>query len=121
MADFGSAYLNAVTVNLDTWNSLPPDVQDIIKEVSLEYEKETAELCASSEQKGIDKLKSEGVEVRQIDKKAKEEWAQALSDFPNEMAQEANSRGLPGTEVMQFYMNKLEELGHEWPVRYEIE
>lgn len=121
LADFGSAYLNAVTVNLDTWNTLPEDVQEILQEVAVEYEKETADLCASSEQEGINKLKSEGVEVRQINEQAKEEWAQALSEFPNSMAQEANSRDLPGTEVMEFYINKLEELGHEWPVQYKIE
>lgn len=121
LADFGSAYLNAVTVNLNKWNSLPEDVQEIIQEVAIEYEQVTADLCAANEEAGINKLREEGAEVVQIDPQAKVDWANAISDFPARMAEEANSRGLPGTEVLNFYMDKLEELGHEWPVRYVIE
>lgn len=121
LVNFGAQYVNSVTINLDTWNRLPEDVQEILQEVALEYEQATADLCVASEQEGIAKLKAEGVEVREINEQAKEDWANALSEFPNRMAQEANARGLPGSEVMNFYMDQLEELGYEWPLRYEID
>lgn len=121
LVDFGSQYVNSVTINLDTWNELPVDVQEILQEVALEYEQATADLCVASEEAGIAKLKAEGVEVREIEEKTKADWANALSDFPNRMAEEANNRGLPGTEVMNFYMDQLETLGYEWPLRYEID
>ncbi|MDN3519730.1 C4-dicarboxylate TRAP transporter substrate-binding protein [Aquisalimonas lutea] len=121
LTDFGSQYVNSVTINLDTWNSLPEEVQEILMEVSEEYEEETARVCAESEEKAVAALEEEGATVFEIDQQAREDWAEALKDFPNRMAQEANERGLPGTEVMTFYLEELERLGYEWPYRYEID
>jgi hypothetical protein len=36
------------------------------------------------------------------------------------MAQDAVARGLPAPDVMRFYINKIEELGHTFPCKYEI-
>ncbi len=119
--DFGAQFFNAVTINNQTWARLPADVQEILVELGEEWSGVTAEVCARNDAEGLAKLRELGVDVREISETAKEDWATALKDFPNRMAQQANERGLPGTDVLTFYMDKIEELGHEWPYRYEIE
>tara|TARA_R110002124_G_scaffold74783_4_gene200836 strand:- start:158 stop:1219 length:1062 start_codon:yes stop_codon:yes gene_type:complete len=118
--DFGAQYLNAVTINKDSWDRLPEDVQVILKEMGSEWSEVTAEVCARNDAEGLEKLRALDVEVKEISDEARKDWAVALKDFPNRMAQELNGRGFQGTEVLNFYMDKVEELGHEWPYRYEI-
>ncbi|MEW5420779.1 C4-dicarboxylate TRAP transporter substrate-binding protein [Amorphus sp. 3PC139-8] len=119
--DFGAQYLNAVTINKQTWDRLPPEVQEILAEMGEEWAAVTAEICARNDAEGLKKLSELGVEVTEISDKAQTDWATALQDFPNRMAQELNDRGQPGSGVLNFYMDKVEELGHEWPYRYEIQ
>lgn len=119
--DFGAQFLNAVTINMNTWNALPDDVKPIVEQLGREWAGVTAEVCARNDASGLAKLKELGVEVTEISDAAKTDWATALAQFPNRMAAEANDRDLPGSGVLNFYMNKVEELGHTWPYRYEIE
>jgi hypothetical protein len=37
------------------------------------------------------------------------------------MAQEANSRGLPGSEILNTYIALIDESGYQFPVSYTIE
>lgn len=119
--DFGAQFFNAVTINVNTWNRLPDDVKAILTELGSEWAGVTAEVCARNDAEGLAKLRELGVEVTEISAEAKVDWATALKDFPDKMAKDADSRGLPGSDVLKFYMSKIEELGHEWPYRYEIE
>lgn len=120
LTDFGAQYLNAVTINLDTWDRLPPEVQEILVELAEDYEAETTRLCIESEAGGIAALEGHGATVRQISPEAREAWATALKDFPARMAAEADGMGLPGTSVLETYMGELEKRGYVWPYRYEL-
>ncbi len=118
--DFGAQYLNAVTINKQSWDRLPPEVQDILKEMGAEWSDVTAEVCAKNDAEGLETLRGLKVEVTEISDAARKDWATALKDFPNRMAEELNSRDFPGTEVLNFYMDEVEKLGHVWPYRYEV-
>jgi len=119
--DFGAQFFNAVTINKRKWDTLPPEVQEILVEMGQEWATVTAEVCARNDAEGLDRLRELGVDVREITEDAKKDWATALKDFPDRMAKEADGRGLPGSPVLKFYMSKVEEMGHVWPYRYEIE
>lgn len=119
--DFGAQYLNAVTINRQSWERLPDEVQEIIAQMGREWSDVTADVCASNDAEGLDKLRELGVTVTEISDEAQIEWATALKDFPNRMAQELNQRGAPGSQVLNFYIDKVEELGHVWPHRYQID
>lgn len=121
LTDFGAQYLNAVTINVDTWESLPADVQEILVELAADYEAETTRLCIESEAGGIAALEENGATVRKISPEAREAWATALKDFPARMAAEADEMGLPGTSVLETYMTELEKRGYVWPYRYELD
>lgn len=118
--DFGAQYLNAVTINKQSWDRLPPDVQEIVREMGAEWSDVTAEVCAKNDAEGLDTLRGLNVEVTEISDAARKDWATALKDFPNRMAEELNSRGFQGTQVLNFYMDEIEKLGHVWPYRYEV-
>lgn len=118
--DFGAQYLNAVTINKQSWDRLPPEVQDIMKEMGAEWSDVTAEVCAKNDAEGLETLRELNVKVTEISDEARKDWATALKDFPNRMAEELNTRDFQGTEVLNFYMDEVEKLGHVWPYRYEV-
>ena len=61
------------------------------------------------------------ITVTEIDPEVRREWASALADWPQQMADELEAEGLPAKQVLNLTLEKAEELGYEWPVRYEIE
>ena len=65
-------------------------------------------------------LKSKGVIVKEISKEAKVQWANALKDMPNKMAQDLNKRGFKGSAIIKTYISELEKLGYKFPVKYKI-
>ncbi len=113
--------VNSVTVNLKTWNKLPADVQQILKEVARDYEDATAEVCAANDRNGLQKAKELGVSVKEISPEARKAWAEALKDFPSRMARKVNEQGMPGTAIMKTYISELAKRGYEFPYAYEID
>lgn len=113
--DFGTMVVIAMTVNLDTWKKLKPEVRDIMTQLAKEYEIATANECTAFSINGERKLLDAGVAVKQLSQASKVAWCNAVADFPNRMAQDANGRGLPGSGVMKFYIETISDMGHEFP------
>ncbi len=118
--DFGSMAIQAVTVNLNTWKKMSPELQQIFIDVVKQYEIETAKICEKFSIDGEAQLKSAGVTVKQLSDAEKAKWCDLVKTWPNSMAQEAVKRGQPGPEVMNFYIKTIEEMGHKFPCKYEI-
>ncbi|MEK9660286.1 MAG: hypothetical protein VW644_00860, partial [Alphaproteobacteria bacterium] len=72
------------------------------------------------EMTNLGRMAANGAFIRKISDEAQLNWAKALADFPNERAQEANSKGLPGTKTLKLAVDIAEQKGHKWPVRYVI-
>ena len=109
-----------VTANDKRFKKLPPEIQKIIKEVALEYEKEGAKELNNRQIKGLENLKKSGATVQMISEEVRQKWAQSLKDFPNSMAQDANKRDMPGTQILQSYIEEIDKNGYKWPVKYEV-
>ena len=109
-----------LTMNDKRWAKLPPEIQTIIKEVAAEYETLGAQALDTRQVKGLENLKNSGATVRSLDAQVRQRWAKSLKDFPNAMAQDANNRDMPGSEIMQSYLNVINESGYVWPTEYKI-
>lgn len=118
--NFGAPILGVLTVNMDTWKDLPAEIQDIILEVSEEYEIVCATEVAELDQSYLDKMVAEGTIVNELSKEVIEDWAAVIPNLPGEKAQFVNEMGLPGSEVFNAYFDKLEEAGYKLPRRYEL-
>jgi len=119
---FGAMTLGAVTVNLDTWEELPPEVQDIVLEVGREFETESAERVNEAVAESIDVMVSEGVEVVEADRDLITQWAESLGSLPRDRAAEMDdTTGTRlGSDLIASFIRAQEELGHEYPYPYEV-
>ena len=120
-AGLGAPAAIALTINLNTWKRLPKAVQDILVEVGREYDIVNAEMQAKADAEGLERLRAAGVEIRELSPAERAKWAEAVKGLPNEMAQDANRRGEPGTQVFRAYIANLKKLGYTFPVEYQID
>jgi TRAP-type C4-dicarboxylate transport system substrate-binding protein len=112
-ANFNVLPFNSITINLDKWNTLPKEVQDILAEVGKEYEDAEARYIVEVYARDVEKMKSEGVKVYTLPREEQVKWAASLPDIVNTLVTELNERGYKGTEIVSRYYELLEQNG--WP------
>lgn len=120
-AGLGAPAAIALTINLNTWKRLPKPVQDVLVEVGREYDVVNAQMQQKADREALDKLRAAGVKVVTLPAAERARWAQAVTTLPNEMAQDANKRGEPGTQVFRAYVENLKKLGFSFPSEYKID
>jgi hypothetical protein len=89
--------------------------------VAKEYETKTGTFNEENYPKQLEQLRGFGVEVRQLPDSVRVDWAKSLAEWPKQMAQDLDKRGLPASEVLRTALDAAEKAGHKWPVRYDIE
>lgn len=117
---FGSITWHGLTINQNTWDSLPADVQEIMLEVAADFEEEVGIVNEAEYDRHIETLRGL-ITVNEIDPAVRAAWAESLAGWPQEMADELDAQGLPATEVLNLALDAAERHGYEWPVRYVIE
>lgn len=110
-----------ITMNTRSLDRLPPEVRQIVLEVGRAYEVEAGRVLDERQVSGLENLRNSGATIRELPEAVRADWARSLSDFPNEMAREANSRGMPGSEVLRTYIEAVSRSGYDWPIRYTVE
>ncbi|MFP6828880.1 MAG: C4-dicarboxylate TRAP transporter substrate-binding protein [Gammaproteobacteria bacterium] len=110
-----------MTINERTFDRLPADVRQIVEAVGRAYEVEAARVLQERQISGLASLRAGGATVRELSDAARREWAQSLRNFPNRMAKEADSRGMPGSEIIRSYIELITQSGYEWLVDYTID
>lgn len=116
---FGASGSAHMTVNMDRWRSLPRPVQDTIQEVAAEWQFRTAEENDRLYAGAVDQWRTfPGTTVGQMSEETRLAWAQALSGLPLEQAREADRRGMPGTQILRTYMERLAAHDFRLPVAY---
>ncbi len=118
---FGAMGVNALTMNERKFNSLPADLQNILLEVGRAYEDQAGASLNARQESGLKGLAEVGASIKNLSAEARAGWAASLAEFPGIQAAEANSRGMPGSDVMKSYLSAVSDAGYEWPVNYEVE
>ncbi|MEW6666120.1 MAG: C4-dicarboxylate TRAP transporter substrate-binding protein [Thermodesulfobacteriota bacterium] len=118
--NFGAIVGGVITMNLNRWKRLPKEVQDILIEVGREYTMDEAKAAAAEGDAAIQVMQKAGVEFYALPFEEMVRWANMMPDVPNNMAKEANTKGMPGTQVFKAYITELEKAGFKFPRRWEI-
>jgi TRAP-type C4-dicarboxylate transport system substrate-binding protein len=117
---FGAITWHGLTINLDTWNRLPPEVQEILVEVAKEFEEKTGEVNKAEYARHVEELRGKTT-VKELPDDVRKAWAEALAAWPQQIAKEIDGKGLPGSETLKLALKAAEDAGYTWPVRYQIE
>ncbi len=109
--DIGAVNSKTVTVNLDYWNTLPEEVQGVLKEVAVAYRDHVAGLAMSRADASRKAFTDAGGTIVVVDAAEREAWAAAIPDIAAEWAANLDSRGEAGSDMLKAYLGKLEAAG----------
>lgn len=120
LVGFGPMGVNGVTMNLKSLENLPQEIREIILQVAREYEDRAGDVLNTRQKIGLEGLKKGGAKIRDLDANVRADWAKALAQFPQQQANEANSRNMPGTAVIGSYLKAISAGGFQWPYAYTV-
>lgn len=91
----------AVAMNKKTWNSLPPDVREILDNLRMRYAFESATAYDEDVQKSLKIGKSRGKEVYSITASEMAKWEEKLEPVYSKWIADMKAKGLPAEEVLR--------------------
>jgi TRAP-type C4-dicarboxylate transport system substrate-binding protein len=119
--NFGAVAAGGMHVNLNTWDSLPEEVRNIIQELAEEYESGLPDAIEEDVEQALNTMEEGGATITELPSAERRDWAEALPNIPNQRAQEANEMGLPGTKTLRDYIEFMREEGYEFPREWPID
>jgi TRAP-type C4-dicarboxylate transport system substrate-binding protein len=111
LVGLGGQVTGALTVNLDTWNRLPPELQKIIAELGPEYSKAVADDLAARYDAGLKRMQQEGAIIIEMPREEKLKWLAAMPDIASRWVEATEKRGIPAGDVLRAYMKAVREHG----------
>ena len=121
VTQFGSLSPHVLTVNLDTWKSLPQGVQSAMVEAGSAWSEALAKRAHESEGAGLKSWQANGGSVVQLPPAVREQWAALFpADYVAERAKKVDAMGLPGTQVVGAYLKHLTAAGYKPPRNWSL-
>jgi TRAP-type C4-dicarboxylate transport system substrate-binding protein len=112
---------NSLWMNIDAFEELPKDVQEIFLDVGKEIEIRAGETLVSEWEQNVEKKwREKGLKWTQLSPEDMQKWADSVEDIPAEWAAEVTEQGYPGWELVRRYIEIAEELGHKWPRQWGV-
>jgi TRAP-type C4-dicarboxylate transport system substrate-binding protein len=99
MADIGGTVI-ATAMNLDTWNSLPLDIQKTIEDMNPWAQDLQAKIWQPVTDQGLSAAQAASIEVINLSQDEQQRWAQATSSIVSDWETEKDAAGLPATQMV---------------------
>ena len=114
VTDFGVIATPLLTINKQTWDGLPPEVQTILKEEGTTWNREGGEMTARLQEEALQTMRDAGLTIKELTAEEKRDWAARLPNIPKERTEEIEAAGQPA-EAVYAYIQLLQDAGHEFP------
>jgi TRAP-type C4-dicarboxylate transport system substrate-binding protein len=110
--NYGSSYSTGmfVVMNKEKWNALPPDVQGIIEKVNEEWIEKQGRTWDEIDKEGRDFTLNLGNSITPLPKEEDARWAKAVKPILDEYVKNMSDKGLPGDDVLKFYLETVTKL-----------
>jgi len=115
--DFGTGVNKSITVNKDTWNSLPDEVKAALKQASVAYRDRVAQAAIDLSAGSTKKFLASGGKIRALSAEEKKHWADSLPNIAQNLAADVEKQqGYPAGKMIAAYMDMLRAGGAK-PIR----
>jgi C4-dicarboxylate-binding protein DctP len=111
LVGLGGQVTGALSINLDTWKGLPPDVRDVLEQLGPEYSKAVADELTKRYEAGLKSMEADGAIVTTLPIEEKRKWLAGLPDIATRWVRATEARGIPAGEVLRAYMNAVRAHG----------
>ena len=115
--NIGAMYLGAIGINKDRFDSLPGDVQAVIREAGELYRDELAKEITENSDAAMAQMQREGAKVSVLAQEERKKWVDGLPDIAGDWVDTNEAAGLPARLVMNEYMKRLKAATGQTPAR----
>jgi TRAP-type C4-dicarboxylate transport system substrate-binding protein len=119
--NIGALYIGGMAMNKDSWQKMPPEVQQILRDVGKEYSKALGTTLMQRYEGALKTMAEVGakqtpsVRVGPMSAGEREKWARSMPNIAGEWAKANASKG-PTKEIVKTYMDALRKRGAQ-PLR----
>jgi len=110
-ADLGAVNSKTITVNADYWKKLPEEVQNVLREVAVEYRDHVASVAMDRAAESHEAYASSGGTITPMDPTERQAWADGMPNIAVSWAKELDDKGEPGSDMLKAYLDKLKAAG----------
>lgn len=109
---FGAGYTTGffVVMNKQKWNSLPPDIQKIFREVNREWADKNGIAWDENDKEARDWMVKIGKKIIPLSAEENAKMAALVKPLLNEYVENMKKQGLPGKEALDFCLAELKKL-----------
>lgn len=111
LVGIGAQLTGGMSINLDTWNELPEDVQEVLGELGPEYSRAVAEEITARYSRGLEQMQADGAIVTELPAAEKQKWIDGLPNIAARWVEATEARGIPAGEVLRVYMDAVRSRG----------
>ncbi|MEE2760462.1 MAG: TRAP transporter substrate-binding protein DctP [Pseudomonadota bacterium] len=115
---FGTSATSFLTVNRDTWDSFPPQVQKIFRDVAKGWGPTQARIDRAKFKKFSGIMKKKGVKMVDLPEGERRRWAKAMPNIAMEWANKLEKRKVPGRAVLTAFMDEMRsrkiDIARQW-------
>jgi TRAP-type C4-dicarboxylate transport system substrate-binding protein len=102
-----------VVMNKDKWNSLPKDVQDIIRTVNDEWIPQHGEAWDTSDSEGTHFFLNQGGQIIGLDSQEAARWKKAIEPVIDDYVKMLDAKGLHGRRIVDYTIAILKSMQSE--------
>ena len=113
--NFGAQFAGGIAINKARFDKLPPEVQAAVREAGDAWTAAYAKAQSAAATTLLQNMVAAGAKVSDLSDAERKRWADALSPVGKTWAADAQSKGLPGNEVLNAYMGALGKSGAKVP------
>jgi len=109
---FGAGYTTGffIVMNKQKWNSLPPEVQKVIRDVNREWTEKNGIEWDLAGKRAEDWMVSLGKKIIPLSAAENGRWAQLVRPLLDEYVESMKKQGLPGKEALDFCLAELRKI-----------
>lgn len=105
-----------VSINLDSWNEIPPDLQKMMLDIGREVSHDYGVFTKAQRMDALAELKKQGITFHEMSSEDIAEWAELTKFIAIDWADKMEEKGLPGYALAVRYREVVAELGYNFPI-----
>ena len=107
----GAMFSAVITVNKDRWNAFPAEVKQVFRAVGKEYTRVVGKDRVAAAKKTLAVVRKSGGVVTELPEAERVRWARSLPNLGKQWAAALDKRGMPGTRILNTYMDLARKQG----------
>lgn len=111
LVNIGAQFNGGMAINLDTWKSLPREVQEILHQLGREYSRVMAREVMERYDLALEGMAREGATITTLAEAERAKWINGLPDLGSAWVAANERRGLPAAAVLAAFMDGVRARG----------